>query len=540
MRSLFAIVAGLLICVGLCGQVMLPHRRASVVALATGISPPLDIVTNQPWSAYSVTRKLRTAYAGNAYLAVRWSDTTSLGIGFTASGLVDTNALLAWAGTGTNAAYLGVLYDQSGNSRNLDWPEYTNTSNWQVTAAMLASNGVMIVDERDRPVARMPGQFTSYIRTQNLTPVPNSETNTYFVVAECYGNTNAQSVLNLGSLNDHSLEQSTTLGTSFGINNGGSTLQGYYYGINTQFLLTVYCGSNNVDLLQMNNGTPRTGQAGDAASSSPTIGYSGGAYSAQSKVSEWLIWNKQPDTNTWGIIRTNLMSFYEIVEIGDYHPTLTNSLVNSWYMEEASGTRFDSFGTNNLADSNTVTQASGKVGNAASFASANTEYLVGATNSFAGDFSVSMWVNLTSKAATMYFFSKDDTSKRSVGLYYTSGSDRLAFFIGKDGTTIAFINDSVIGSPSTGTWYHLIGAYNSANGRGTLYINNGSGQNTSDLGAGVVYASTVEKLVGATHVGAAIAVPMDGAIDEVLIFDRLLTATDRAEIYNFGLGRHIP
>ena len=42
-------------------------------------------------------------------------------------------------------------------------------------------------------------------------------------------------------------------------------------------------------------------------------------------------------------------------------------------MDEASGTRYDSYGNNHLTDNNTVTVAAGKKGSAASFAPANAE-----------------------------------------------------------------------------------------------------------------------------------------------------------------------
>lgn len=67
-------------------------------------------------AAYSVTRKLKTAYAGFAYKASRDSDGATLDVGFTGND-VDTAALATWA-SGTTAR-LHTWYDQSGNARNL-------------------------------------------------------------------------------------------------------------------------------------------------------------------------------------------------------------------------------------------------------------------------------------------------------------------------------------------------------------------------------------------------------------------------------------
>jgi hypothetical protein len=68
-------------------------------------------------SAYSV-RKLRTAYTGNA-IRVRRTDLTESDIGFTATGNLDTTALLAFTGTGIlDNGFVTTWYDQSGNARN--------------------------------------------------------------------------------------------------------------------------------------------------------------------------------------------------------------------------------------------------------------------------------------------------------------------------------------------------------------------------------------------------------------------------------------
>ncbi len=67
-----------------------------------------------------------------------------------------------------------------------------------------------------------------------------------------------------------------------------------------------------------------------------------------------------------------------------------------WKLEEASGTRVDEVGSNDLTDRNTVTQGTGKHGNCASFAQANSEYLDIADNADMNangtDFSVNFWI----------------------------------------------------------------------------------------------------------------------------------------------------
>ena len=59
---------------------------------------------------------------------------------------------------------------------------------------------------------------------------------------------------------------------------------------------------------------------------------------------------------------------------------LIDTLVSLWRLEEASGSRDDTWGSNNLTDNNTVGQAAGKLGDAADFNDAADEYLSLADN----------------------------------------------------------------------------------------------------------------------------------------------------------------
>jgi hypothetical protein len=82
-----------------------------------GVSLLLDNLT-APQAAWSIARKLRSAYSGSAIRVVRTNDSASQDIGFTSDGLVDTAAIDSFRGS--NGAYLSRIYDQSGNSRDLD------------------------------------------------------------------------------------------------------------------------------------------------------------------------------------------------------------------------------------------------------------------------------------------------------------------------------------------------------------------------------------------------------------------------------------
>lgn len=91
-----------------------------IVASSSGLTPPLDDYTGAQ-TAYSIARKLRTAYAGSAIRVRESSGDTELDIGFDGDGNLDETALLAH--TGSNNGFIVKAYDQSGNSN--DWVQAT-------------------------------------------------------------------------------------------------------------------------------------------------------------------------------------------------------------------------------------------------------------------------------------------------------------------------------------------------------------------------------------------------------------------------------
>lgn len=84
--------------------------------LAASFSGVIDQVGVSAQVAFG-TRKLRSAYAGSALRVRRSSDNAELDIGFTASGDLNTTALLAHCGAGQG--YVVTWYDQSGNGNDV-------------------------------------------------------------------------------------------------------------------------------------------------------------------------------------------------------------------------------------------------------------------------------------------------------------------------------------------------------------------------------------------------------------------------------------
>ena len=97
--------------------------------------------------AFSVSRKLRDAYAGAAFRVRRASDNNEQDIGFDASGDLDETALLSFC-AGTDG-YVKCLYDQSGGGHN-----YQQTS---IGATPKIVNGGALITDNGKPAMQYDG-----------------------------------------------------------------------------------------------------------------------------------------------------------------------------------------------------------------------------------------------------------------------------------------------------------------------------------------------------------------------------------------------
>jgi hypothetical protein len=225
--------------------------------------------------------------------------------------------------------------------------------------------------------------------------------------------------------------------------------------------------------------------------------------------------------------------------------SLTDSLSAYWKLDEASGTREDSHGANDLTDNNTVGSTTGKLNTAGSFIAANSEYLSiadNATLSFdpATPFTFSAWVYLQSKVVDRtiggsWNFAGAD---RSFIVYYQSSSDRFRFEISADGSTSGVsINADSLGSPATGTWYFVVAWHDYLGGFIAIQVNNGTVDQASWLGGTRNTASPFILGANGTGTGAF----WNGRIDEVGYWvGDILTASERTQLYNGGAGLAYP
>lgn len=216
--------------------------------------------------------------------------------------------------------------------------------------------------------------------------------------------------------------------------------------------------------------------------------------------------------------------------------SLETNLVSYWKFEETSGARVDSHGSNDLTDNNTVTSATGIIGNGADFELSNSEYLsiTDASQSgldFAGDFSISLWLKIESLAAS-YVLMKGNTSasQKWYGLFLEVDGE-LTFAV--DNGTTAYLADTDAGGGNLiiDTWYHVVGIRSGSNI--SLYVNNVLQQTTSATSDDLSNANSL--YFGARNTGS-LDRYFDGIQDEIGVWTRALSAEEVSALYNSGSG----
>lgn len=220
----------------------------------------------------------------------------------------------------------------------------------------------------------------------------------------------------------------------------------------------------------------------------------------------------------------------------------TTGLISWWSLDETSGVRYDSHGSNHLSDNNTVDYAAGVVGNAADFEATNYEYLSHASNADLStgdiDFTLALFVNFETKNNYARILSKENVGVgKEYSLLYYADLDQIGFAVYNSASAeIATVRSSSFGSLSLGTYYYVIAWHNAGANTINLQVNDGpvnsistGGQSPANLGQPVIF--------GGRLIAGSISTVHDGLLDEVVFYKKVLSADERTWLYNAGAGR---
>lgn len=203
-------------------------------------------------------------------------------------------------------------------------------------------------------------------------------------------------------------------------------------------------------------------------------------------------------------------------------------LIGYWSFDEGSGsvaTDTSGYGNNGTLQGG-PTWVTGKIGKALQFDGVDDYIDCGAGTSLHLDgnsFTIAAWIKLDQISRNNNFVGKGGTEAANQLLHFGIRSSNNWMFA-------FYSNDlNVQGAPAVGTWYHLVGTYDATTNNKKLYLNGSLiGQNTpsSDL----LNTDSYPLLIGARN--ASDHYYTKGLIDEVRLYDRVLTAAEISAAYN--------
>lgn len=221
---------------------------------------------------------------------------------------------------------------------------------------------------------------------------------------------------------------------------------------------------------------------------------------------------------------------------------LVDNLVSYWKL----GDTADSVGSNTLTNNGTVTFSAGKIGNAANFVAASSQYLSRADNaslSITGDMTLSMWVYISTQPSGTYYVlgSKylGTGNQRSFEFRYgdVAGTKKFEFRNSSDGTGANTAIGTIDSSLATTTWTHVVCVYTASAGTAQIYVNGSSVGTISSLKTNI-FDSTALYGIGGNNNGDGDF--LNGSLDEYGIWSRTLSGAEITALYNSGAGNQYP
>lgn len=187
----------------------------------------------------------------------------------------------------------------------------------------------------------------------------------------------------------------------------------------------------------------------------------------------------------------------------------------------------DSVGSNDLSIIGATNVAGGKINNCYSFDGTNDE-LKTTTNPITGNgtFTVSCWVYSDADNNWRTFFAMGEKAvgkSMSVSVDGNSGGEIVLGYYGGN-----YLSSSI--EITSATWTHIMVTHDGSTTK--LYMDNverGSVSRTNNLGTAFLSVGTWDGIQD-----------FNGDVDEVAVWNRVLTSAERAELYNSGSGFQYP
>jgi hypothetical protein len=215
---------------------------------------------------------------------------------------------------------------------------------------------------------------------------------------------------------------------------------------------------------------------------------------------------------------------------------LLTNLVSYWKMDEASGQRNDSVGTNHLTDNNTVTSVAGKLSLASHFVLTNSEFLSLAYNATlepletTGPFTLAGWVRPNTATAGTQYIASSGGNDAGLQVFWDSSSLELGAYL-----STSQIRRTGGATVVSGTFYFFTVTANGTN----LILTLNNGTPVSGLTGAVTGAANNNFVLGC-HNPASPSAFSNIDIDELGFWNVVLSASLQTALYNSGAGITYP
>lgn len=213
-----------------------------------------------------------------------------------------------------------------------------------------------------------------------------------------------------------------------------------------------------------------------------------------------------------------------------------SNLVAFWELEEASGARADSFASFDLSDIGGVGSVAGIQGNCADFSGSNllervheTALEITANN----DKTITFWMRgAISIGVNAYLFHKWSGGKNFL-IRANDSAGHIQFYLGDSGGGTGGLAEGTT-NVLDGSWHFIVVTYDGSDNKGRVYVDG----NATPEGVHSTAQSPTSQSGGSIFVGAENTTnqSLDGQMDEIGVWDRLLSTSEMSAIYNSGAG----
>lgn len=198
-----------------------------------------------------------------------------------------------------------------------------------------------------------------------------------------------------------------------------------------------------------------------------------------------------------------------------------------WKMDEGQGGTAADVSGAHPATLHGATWTSGRTGGAIRLADAYAQ-TSGPIVDTTRNFTVAAWARLTATDGDATLITQEGSATGAFALQYVKADDRWALTMTEaDADSAPAVRALSSAAPRVGEWTHLVGVYDAAAGRITLYVN---GRREGTAAVITTWNATGPLTIGRGKVAGAASDNWPGDVDEVRVYDRALFADEVADL----------